>query len=330
MRVAIAAAVACLSIIGMTATAQVHAAIRKHTEIPAESLDLALRALAKDRGFQLVYLTENVAALETRGAIGEFTVDEALKKLLSDSRLEYKFVDDNTVSIFSMSNTIPSQTGDRTDDVSKEGKTDSSGSFRLAQATTGISGPVAQKFEAPQDSVTLAEVVVTAQKRIERLQDVPVAVTRGQRPDAGGDTRHFTGRLCGLCSEPAGDQLPGPARPGQSRTAGHYHGFNRIEPDRGHLRGRRAGRLEFDLRRRRLRGYRFAPLRRGAHRGARGAARHPVRRQRARRSLEIRDEGARPGADANSESASMPPTVHNATTAGYGVRASANVPLIAE
>src|SRR5882672_2152097 len=100
MRIAIAAAVACLSIVGVTATAQVHAAIRKHTEIPPEPLDLALRTLAKDRGFQLVYLTENVATLQTRGAKGDFTVDEALKKLLSDSRLEYKFVDDNTVSIF--------------------------------------------------------------------------------------------------------------------------------------------------------------------------------------------------------------------------------------
>src|SRR4030081_3357602 len=86
MRIAIAAAVACLSVIGMTATAQVHASVRNHTEIPAESLDLALRTLAKERGFQLVYLTENVAALQTRGASGDLTVDEALKKLLSDSR----------------------------------------------------------------------------------------------------------------------------------------------------------------------------------------------------------------------------------------------------
>src|SRR5438477_5276334 len=98
MRIAIATAVACLSVIGVSATAQVHAAIREHTEIPPEPLDLALRTLAKDRGFQLVYLTENVASLQTRGAVGEFTVDEALKKLLSDSRLEYKFVDDHTVS----------------------------------------------------------------------------------------------------------------------------------------------------------------------------------------------------------------------------------------
>src|SRR6266550_4657146 len=81
MRIAITAAITCLSMAGLTATAQVHAAVRQHTEIPAESLDLALRTLAKDRGFQLVYLTENVAPLKTGGAMGDFTVDEALKRL---------------------------------------------------------------------------------------------------------------------------------------------------------------------------------------------------------------------------------------------------------
>ena len=177
MRIAIAAAVTCFSIIGMTATAQVHASVRKHTEIPAESLDLALRTLAKDRGFQLVYLTENVAALRTRGAIGDFTVEEALKALLNDSRLEYKFVDDNTVSIFPKSNTPSSLSGDPADDAAKEGKTDSSGTFRLAQASAGSSVPIEQKSKVPPDSVALDEIVVTAQKRTERLQDVPESVS---------------------------------------------------------------------------------------------------------------------------------------------------------
>src|SRR5580692_235071 len=157
MRIAIAAAVTCLATIGTTATAQVDAAIRKHTEIPAESLDLALRTLAKDRGFQLVYLTQNVEALRTRGAIGDFTVEEALKALLNDSRLEYKFVDDNTVSIFPKSNTPSSLSGDPADDAAKEGKTDSSGTFRLAQASAGSSVPIEQKSKVPPDSVALDE-----------------------------------------------------------------------------------------------------------------------------------------------------------------------------
>jgi iron complex outermembrane receptor protein len=177
MRIAIAVAVTCLSIIGMTATAQVHAAIRKRTEIPAESLDLALHALAKDRGFQLVYLTENIAELKTRGAIGDFTTEEALKKLLSDSHLEYKFVDDNTVSIFPKSDATSSLTKNRTDGSAKEGKNDSSGSFRLAQASAGDAAPIVSQSPPVQSSAALEEIVVTAQKRTERLQDVPVSVS---------------------------------------------------------------------------------------------------------------------------------------------------------
>ena len=177
MRIAIAAAVTCLATIGTTATAQVDAAIRKHTEIPAESLDLALRTLAKDRGFQLVYLTQNVEALKTRGAIGDFTVEEALKTLLNDSSLEYKFVDDNTVSIFPKPNTTSSLSKDGADNAAKEGKTDSSGTFRLAQAPAGGSGQIEQEVNAPQGSIALEEVIVTAQKRTERLQDVPVSVS---------------------------------------------------------------------------------------------------------------------------------------------------------
>jgi len=175
----------------MTATAQVHAAIRKHTEIPPESLDLALRELAKDRGFQLVYLTENVAALQTRGAIGDFTVDEALKKLLSDSRLEYKFVDDDTVSIFPKTNPTSALGGDRTrtsgsdqDSSGSASKRSTGGQFHLAQVDPGtsvgpsaVSGLAANAQQGANGADGISEIIVTAQKKSERLQDVPVPVT---------------------------------------------------------------------------------------------------------------------------------------------------------
>jgi len=191
MRIAIAAAVTCLSIMGVTATAQVHAAIRQHTEIPPEPLDLALRTLAKDRGFQLVYLTENVATLQTSGAIGDFTIDEALKKLLSDSRLEYKFVDDNTVSIFPKTSPTSSLGKDRAraggSDQSFDGSASKSShgeQFRLAQVGQGapagavsVDNGSAVDKEKSKDASGLSEIVVTAQKKSERLQDVPIPVS---------------------------------------------------------------------------------------------------------------------------------------------------------
>jgi outer membrane receptor protein involved in Fe transport len=177
MRMSVAAAVVCLSIAGMTATAQVQAVMRQHTEIPPEPLDLALRTLAKQRGFQLVYVTESVASQMTRGAVGDFTVDEALKKILADTRLEYRFVDDNTVSIFPQQNSSTALGAEPAADIAKEGKNDSSGTFRVAQGPAAISTQVGQNPDAAQDTAALEEVVVTAQKRTERLQDVPVSVT---------------------------------------------------------------------------------------------------------------------------------------------------------
>src|SRR5258708_3000065 len=171
MRIAIAAAITCLSIIGVTATAQVQAAVRKHTEIPPEPLDLALRSLAKDRGFQLIFLTENVASLQTRGAVGDFTVDEALKKLLSDSRLDYKFVDDNTVSIFPKSSPTSALEGrDRTgasvrsaDSSADSPASSSEKSFRVAQVDQTAAGPsqVEKKKEDSKKTPGLEEIVVT-------------------------------------------------------------------------------------------------------------------------------------------------------------------------
>src|SRR5260221_5557327 len=148
MRIAIAAAITCLSIIGVTATAQVQAAVRKHTEIPPEPLDLALRSLAKDRGFQLIFLSENVASLQTRGAVGDFTVEEALKRLLSDSRLDYKFVDDNTVSIFPKTDPASSMSSDRAKtrgaDEDSSGSGSKSSQLRMAQVDPGSSSRAVQ------------------------------------------------------------------------------------------------------------------------------------------------------------------------------------------
>ena len=46
-------------------------------------LGLALQTLAKDRSFQLVYVSEEVDVLSTQGVVGEFTPEEALARLLA-------------------------------------------------------------------------------------------------------------------------------------------------------------------------------------------------------------------------------------------------------
>ena len=81
MRVSVAAV--CLALMGLSGTAESQAAARKQTDIPSQGLGLALQSLAKERSFQLVYVSEEVDALNTQGAVGQFTPEEALAKLLA-------------------------------------------------------------------------------------------------------------------------------------------------------------------------------------------------------------------------------------------------------
>ena len=195
MRLSVVVAVACLTLVSLSVADESQASIRKHTDIPAQELGTALRSLAKDRGFQLVYLSDTVETLHTGGAVGEFTTDQALKKLLNGSGLDYEYVDENTVSIF------PHATSRATSGVSGgQGDEDSSrpgdpeffwNRLRLAQTTPGpaqgtnsVNSSSSPSNQSPATStqgisepVRLEEIVVTAQKRVERLMEVPVPVT---------------------------------------------------------------------------------------------------------------------------------------------------------
>ncbi len=193
MRLSVAVAAVCLSIIGLASADDVRAAIRKPTNIPAQSLGTALQQLAKDRNFQIVYVTEEVNSLRTGGAVGEFNTEEALKILLKGTGLTYRYLDEKTVTILPSSG--PSGSGGSTPTPSSGQPTSSSSGndgrpgqdstaqrFLVAQANVGQAGnspaPAIEEEKRRQGtSEVLQEVIVTAQKREERLQDVPVPVT---------------------------------------------------------------------------------------------------------------------------------------------------------
>ena len=194
MRLSVVAACLSLCLIGFSSANDAHASIRKETNIPAEGLGPALNALAKDRNFQIVYVTEEIANVHTEGAVGELTTEEALKRLLTGTGLTYRYLDDKTITIGS-ANTSPERSARASkttssgspDDANanQEGKTSSSGSFRVAQVDRGktsSAASVGNQVLNSQDmsnntSTSLSEIIVTAQKKSERLQDVPVPVT---------------------------------------------------------------------------------------------------------------------------------------------------------
>jgi len=129
------------------------ATIRKPTNIPAEPLDLALKTRADERDFQIVYVYDELKSFRTEGAVGRFTSEEALKVLLKGTGLTFRYLDEKTVTI------VPLSSGAGSDSVPASGV--------ASRAEDAAGGGGAQ----------LEEIVVTAQKKTERLQDVPIPVT---------------------------------------------------------------------------------------------------------------------------------------------------------
>jgi iron complex outermembrane receptor protein len=176
MRIVAVAAVLGLTMVGLTFADNAAAAMRKPTSIPAQGLGPALQAFAKDRNLYLIFATQDVTDLRTQGAIGEFTPEETLKALLNGSGLTFKFIDDTTVTILPATRA----TAPKTKQTSQDGdelRAEEHASIRLAQS--GVSQQISQPSTSePNDSRSaLAEILVTAEKRSERLQDAPVPVT---------------------------------------------------------------------------------------------------------------------------------------------------------
>ena len=197
MRVAVAVAVACFGLVSITQGEDADAAIRRPTDIPAQTPRPALQQLSKDRDLQLIFRTDVVGELQTNGASGELTFDEALSQLLTGTGLTYRYLDDKTVTILR----LPSGGGKLVDPKAKDAGGKVSGAagttspkapeaqksasfwdrFRLAQVDQGNAGggAVEKPGAAPAGNslVTLEEIIVTAQKREERLSETPLSIT---------------------------------------------------------------------------------------------------------------------------------------------------------
>ena len=119
----------------------------------------ALKRFASQAGMQLVYETQNIdPTIRTPGVVGTFTPEAALSHLLVHTNLEYKFLNARTVSIMSVP-MMRQASNSTADQPFQARKSDTSGESESVEGDG------------------LREVIVTAQKREERLQDVPVPVT---------------------------------------------------------------------------------------------------------------------------------------------------------
>lgn len=136
-------------------------------EIGAQPLDQALTAWAEQTGYQVLIDVERVTTDGITPIVkGSYTPEGALKLLLKSTDLDYKFVNARTVAI-----RVAAAEPQR--ETPPGAVSDGSKAARLAQAG---GEPHQDSTTANGQQHTEDEVIVTAQKRSERLQDVPVPV----------------------------------------------------------------------------------------------------------------------------------------------------------
>jgi iron complex outermembrane recepter protein len=175
MRLSIAVGVACLTFVGLCSAAGSWATVTKETNIPAQGLGPALDLLAREFNVQIVFVSEDVNHLRTQGAIGKLNAEQALKELLIGTGRTFKYLDDKTVTIVSDGRTpkpVAFSTFSGLDNP------------RLAQAQTN---PIAGQSDstaavavpgksADESHDSLGEILVTATKRSENLNKVPISI----------------------------------------------------------------------------------------------------------------------------------------------------------
>lgn len=176
----------------------VHAAAKKPTNIPAESLGPALQTLAKERHFQIVYVSEQINVLRTKGVNGDLTPEEALRGLLSGTGFTFKYVDEKTVTIVpAATRPEPSKTavpttseapGSGTSSASRESKKGFWERLHLAQLSSeqaaASKASSADKDSSERDAdARLEEVVVTATRQARLLSTVPISASAFSRKD---------------------------------------------------------------------------------------------------------------------------------------------------
>jgi iron complex outermembrane recepter protein len=186
MRIAVTAAAISMTVVGLSVAADVRASIKQPTNTPAQPLAPALQSLAKDRDFQIVYVSEEIGDRRTGGAVGEYTPEEALKQLLRGTGLTYKYLDEKTITIVlpTAASAAPTPRQVRSDTRADQGGQKATDSFRLAQGTQAApatAAAVAGKAEGEQQSErpgdALEEIIVTANKREESINKVGLTIT---------------------------------------------------------------------------------------------------------------------------------------------------------
>ena len=156
---------------------------RHAINIPAQDLGGALQQLAKQSGTDLIYRPDQVRGLKTPGAVGQFSTQEAVSKLLRGTQLTVS--QDASGALLIATPLAPSaartrEAAGQAEDTNRSPSTPgevgkrASQDFQLAQVDQAGAGAAVEDTSSP---LRLQEIVVTASRRAESLSQVGSAVS---------------------------------------------------------------------------------------------------------------------------------------------------------
>ncbi len=153
-------------------------------DIKAQPVDSALTEFAQQSGIDVLLYTQAAKDVTTSDLVGTFTADEALTRLLVNTGLVYSYIGPREVAVHRAGDRISK--GKSIGALSPESEHPVKRLARLQSAGKPNNGDAGQESGNPADrqnankgrqNVGIEEIVVTAQKREERLLDVPVSLS---------------------------------------------------------------------------------------------------------------------------------------------------------
>jgi len=152
-------------------------------DIAPQSLNKALLQFGEQSHLQIMLASDAVVGYKTAGVKGTFSARVALTKLLEGSGLSYQANGDTVTVVPAGADQAKTQAdGGPANEAEAQPRGAFPDRFHQAQANQSVSAETASagssSLEKSADAVVkLEEVVVTAQKKSERIQDVPVPIT---------------------------------------------------------------------------------------------------------------------------------------------------------
>ncbi|MCC5870403.1 MAG: TonB-dependent receptor, partial [Gammaproteobacteria bacterium] len=143
-------------------------------DIEPDRLDRVLVKFSEQSDIQHLYTDPEISTKPSGGVMGRFSPEEALQQLLAGTDVHYRFTSDATVHIY-----IPETSETQ---IATEAAEGNDAGATMSAERAGPPGIPETTSNSPDSASaaslqTMDEIIVTARKREERLQDVPVSVT---------------------------------------------------------------------------------------------------------------------------------------------------------